>query len=386
MDTDVAIIGAGPYGLATAAHLRSHGVEAVVFGRVMGAWEQMPSGMRLRSFRESTTIGDPDSRLTIDDFERERGLTIPTPVPITDFVAYGRWFQENAMPITDDRLVSSLERRPGGFRLRLDDGTEVAAGKVVVAAGIAPFVRMPPELESVDSGLVSHSSHQTDPTRFRDRRVLVIGAGQSALEWGALAHEAGADVEIVSRKTPRFLRGERVHARAGAFRALLYPSWGVGPPGLNLLMGSPTAYRLLPWQTAQTLAQRAIRPAGAAWLRPQLEPIRITVGASVRNVVADADTAVAELDDGSERVVDHVIAGTGYRIDISRYPFLAPELVAQVLRAAGFPKLSRAYESSVEGLYFVGAPAAASMGPGMRFVSHSGMAGAAVARHARGRT
>jgi len=96
--------------------------------------------------------------------------------------------------------------------------------------------------------------------------------------------------------------------------------------------------------------------------------------------------AVAELDDGSERVVDHVIAGTGYRIDISRYPFLAPELVAQVLRAAGFPKLSRAYESSVEGLYFVGAPAAASMGPGMRFVSHSGMAGAAVARHARGRT
>jgi FAD-dependent urate hydroxylase len=379
MDTDVAIVGAGPYGLATAAHLRARGVDSLVLGRVMGAWEQMPSDMKLRSFRESTSIGDPEGRLTIDDFERERGTAIPTPVPVTDFIAYGRWFQAQAVAAADPRFVASIERGPDGFRLRLDDGTELAAARVVVAAGIAPFVRMPSELSATNGTIVSHSSGHSDLSALAGRRVFVVGAGQSALEWGALAHRAGATVEIACRRQPRYLRGERVHDRAGVMRGVLYPSWGVGPPGLNLIMGRPTAYRLLPRKTAWSLAYRAIRPAGAAWLRPLLEPVRITVGVSVRSITADGTEAVVTLDDDSERRVDHVIAATGYQVDIARYPFLAPALVEQVARVDGFPRLSKSYESSVPGLYFVGAPAAASMGPGMRFVSHSGMAAAAVA-------
>ncbi len=381
MDTRVAIIGAGPYGLATAAHLRRFGVARLVLGRVMGAWERMPPGMMLRSFRESTSIGDPDGRLTIEDFERERGRAVAAPVPIADFVEYGRWFQARAVPETDGRLVRSLEGDSDGFRLLLDDGAEVSASSVVVAAGIEPFSRLPPELQGVDHGLVSHSSSHSDFTGLRGRRVLVLGAGQSALEWGVLAHEAGAEVEIVCRCRPRFLRGERVHERAGVFRPLVYPRWGVGPPGINWIMGRPEAFRRLPMQTARTLAQRAIRPAGAAWLRPRLSSIRVTTDIGIRGIRGMASQLCVELDDGTERRVDHLIAATGYRIDISRYPFLPPSLVARIDRVDGSPTLTKAYESSVRGLYFVGAPAAASMGPGMRFVSHSGMAAAAVARH-----
>jgi cation diffusion facilitator CzcD-associated flavoprotein CzcO len=380
VDTRVVIVGAGPYGLATAAHLLSHNCEPLVLGHVMGAWERMPPGMRLRSFRESTTIGDPEGRLTIDEFERDRGRAIATPVPISDFVEYGRWFQANAVPETDGRLVRSIERDSDGFRLALDDGALVLAANVVLAAGIEPFAYIPSELVDVGQGRVSHASHHSDFTRFQGDRVLVIGAGQSALEWAALAHEEGAEVEIVSRRRLRFLRGERVHDRAGVFRALLYPRFGVGPPGLNWIMGQPQAFRRLPRRTARSLAERAIRPAGAAWLRPRLTPVKVTTNTEIRSVREGESELCVALDDGSERRIDHLIAATGYRIDIARYPFLDDRLLARIERVDGSPLLTSAYESSVRGLYFVGAPAAASMGPGMRFVSHSGMAAAAVAR------
>lgn len=382
MDAAVAIIGAGPYALATAAHLRRRDVDALVFGRVMGAWEQMPRGMFLRSFRESTSIGDPARHLTLDEFERERGRRVPTPVPVEEFVEYGRWFQQQTIPSPDERFVRTLDQEPDGFRLVLEDGTEITARRVVVAAGIAPFARVPDVLAGVGSELVSHSSAHVDFTRFGGRRLLVLGGGQSALECAALAQEAGAAVEVITRRPLRFLRGERVHDRAGVFRALLYPSWGVGPPGLNWLMGRPGAYRLLPGGTAETLAQRSIRPAGAAWLRRRLGPVVVTGGTSVRTAEPDAGALRVLLEDGSERRADHLIAATGYHVDISKYPFLTPSLLERIARSNGFPSMTRSYESSVRGLYFVGAPAAASMGPGMRFVSHSGMAAAAVARHA----
>jgi cation diffusion facilitator CzcD-associated flavoprotein CzcO len=380
LTSPVAIIGAGPYGLATAAYLRGAGIEPLVLGEVMGAWKRMPRGMLLRSFRESTNIGDPESRLTIDRFAEERGRPVSTPVPISDFVGYGRWFQSLAVPEVDGRFAESIERDRNGFRVSLDDGTELTARRVVVAAGIEAFAHLPSELAELDSSLFSHSSLHSDLGVFEGRRLLIVGAGQSALEWGTLAHEAGAEVEIVCRSPLRFLRGERLHDRAGALRALLYPRWGVGPPGLNLIMGRPETFRHLPRRLAVPLAERAIRPAGAAWLRPRLTPVVVTSGTTVQSVRQAGRQVTVALDDGSERQVDHVIAATGYRVDISRYPFLSQDLLSAVQRLDGFPLLTSSYESSLSGLHFVGAPAAGVMGPGMRFVSHSGQAAAAVAR------
>ena len=107
----------------------------------------------------------------------------------------------------------------------------------------------------------------------------------------------------------------------------------------------------------------------------------ITSGVTVRSVAEHGDgDVVVTLGDGSKRHTDHVIAATGYRVDISNYAFLADELLNQIRRIDGFPWLTNAYESSAAQLYFVGAPAARMMGRGSRFVSHSGPAGAAVAR------
>lgn len=375
---DIAIVGAGPYALSTATFLREAGVEARVFGKVMGFWETMPQGMFLRSFRTASNVADPGRQLSLERYEAAVGRKIDSPVPLEDFISYGRWFQEHAVPDVDPRLVTMVRREGERFQLTLGDGELVRARRVVVAAGIAPFAWRPPEFDGFGRGLVSHSSEHRLFDEFNGRRVVVVGGGQSALESAALLHEAGADVEVLVRsQTIRFLRGERVYAHSGVLRTLLYPPLGVGPPGLNLVMGTPRLYRMLPRAASAPLAYRTIRPAAAAWLRPRLADVRITMARSVASATANGGVRL-KLSDGGERVADHVLLGTGYRVDVRRYGFLDSALATAVHTNKGYPILSRFFESSVEGLYFLGAPAAASAGPGMRFVSHTGSAAAAV--------
>jgi NADPH-dependent 2,4-dienoyl-CoA reductase/sulfur reductase-like enzyme len=381
---EVAIIGAGPYALSAAAFLRAAGVDVHIFGRVMGFWETMPQGMFLRSFRTASNIADPRRRLSLDRFEDAVGRKIDSPVPLDEFIAYGRWFQEQAVPDVDPRLAATVRREDAGFQLTLDDGELLSARRVVVAAGIAPFAWRPPEFEGLADGQVSHSSEHRLFERFKGCRVVVVGGGQSALESAALLHEAGADVEVLVRAQDiRFLRGERLYVSSGVLRNLLYPPLGVGPPGLNMVMGTPSLYRLLPRSASAPLAYRTIRPAAAGWLRPRLADVKITMARSVTSVSANGGVRL-NLGDGSERTADHVLLGTGYRVDVRRYGFLDSALATAIRTDKGYPVLSRFFESSVEGLYFLGAPAAASAGPGMRFVSHTGPAAAAVTRSVAG--
>lgn len=378
----VAIIGAGPYALSTAAFLRRGGVDVRVFGEVMGFWHSMPAGMFLRSFRTASNIADPGGAWTLAAFEASSGRKLPSPTPLRDFIEYGHWFQQRAELAVDPRRVTRLGRNGNGFHLVLSDGESIEAQRVVVAAGITPFAWRPPLFDDVDPGLASHSSKHADFNSFAGKDVLVVGGGQSALESAALLDEAGASsVELVARQGMlHFLRGERLYESAGILSRFLYPSWGVGPPGLNWIMGRPALFRRLPPSVADPLAYRATRPAGAAWLRPRLERIPLTTGRTVTSVRTVDSKVRLQLDDGSERLVDHVLIGTGYRVDLHRYSFIDPALLRPLRLIGSFPRLSSSFESSVSGLYFVGAPAAASAGPGMRFVSHTGFAASAIAR------
>ena len=90
---------------------------------------------------------------------------------------------------------------------------------------------------------------------------------------------------------------------------------------------------------------------------------------TVRSATEQGSRLRVELSDGKERVVDHLMFGTGYRVDIAKYSFLDRDLVRSVGTDGGYPLLDRGMESSVPGLHFLGAPAARSVGPIMRFVS-----------------
>src|SRR5580698_2192102 len=102
---DVVIIGAGPYGLSAAAHLRSiKGLEVRVFGEPMSFWDRnMPAGMFLRSNWTATRIADPNGLLSLEAYQAAADNHFSVPVPLESFVQYGLWYQRQAVPDLDQR-------------------------------------------------------------------------------------------------------------------------------------------------------------------------------------------------------------------------------------------------------------------------------------------
>src|SRR5215475_4076223 len=206
----VVVIGAGPHGLAATAYLRHAGVETAIFGESMAFWrEQMPTGMLLRSALRASNIASPERTLTLDRWSEETGREVVFPLPLPDFIDYSEWYRGQVAPDLDRRKVGRIERDGNAFRLVLSDGEEVRAERVGIAAGIAPFPRIPRLFASLPRELVSHSSQHSDLSHFRGRRVAVLGAGQSALESAALLKESGADVQVIHRKPIKWLGGPR---------------------------------------------------------------------------------------------------------------------------------------------------------------------------------
>lgn len=378
----IVIIGAGPYGLAAAAHLRGAGVETRQFGQPMSFWnEQMPRGMFLRSAWEASHIADPHGALTLDAYAATGQVPLGSPVPLDGFVAYGQWMQRQVVPDLDPRRVTCVSPGSGGFTLTLEDGEPVAAERVIVATGIAPFAARPPLYDGMPTDLVTHSSEHRDFDRFAGTRVLVVGGGQAALESAALLREAGAEVEVVARAARlHFLRGGRLRRLLGPAARLLYPPTDVGPPGLNWIVALPDLFRRLPQAAQNRIYARSVRPAGAGWLVERLRDVPLIVGRRVVAVQPQRGQAWVRFDDGESRSYDHLLLATGYRVDVRRYPFLSAETVRGLRVTHGYPVLDAGFESSVPGLHILGAPAGWSFGPVARFVSGTGYTGRALVR------
>jgi thioredoxin reductase len=393
LSCDIAIIGAGPYGLSAAAHLRTvRGLEVRVFGETMSFWrDNMPAGMLLRSNWTATRIADPHQALTLEAYQAATGDQFCTPVPGDRFIQYGLWYQRHAVPDVERRKVVRVERGATGFRMVLDNGEVVKSRRVVVAVGIGAFAWRPAEFEGLPQALTSHTCEHSDFRKFRGSSLLVVGGGQSALESGALLHEGGAEVEIVARADRmHWLQGRlsrTLHNGLGGLtRRLLYAPTDVGPAGLSQLLARPDLVKRLPRSLQDKLRKRAVRPAGARWLVKRLQDVPIHLGRSVVSVAPVGERVKVVLDDGSERIVDHVLLGTGYRVDVSKYGFLAPELLQAIERSNGYPRLKEGLETSVPGLHILGAPAAWSFGPLLQFVSGTHYASRALLRSIGGAT
>jgi FAD-dependent urate hydroxylase len=382
--TDVTILGAGPYGLAASAHLRQiKGLELRIFGEPMEFWgSHMPEGMFLRSPWEASHISDPQRALTMDAFGATLDSRIPTPIPLDRFVEYGLWFQRQAVPEIDRRKISRIDKDSNGFRVTLSDGEQFNSRRVVIAAGIASFARWPQQFEGLPIELVSHVSNQRDVRRFKGKRVEIIGAGQSALESAALIHEAGGDVEIVVRAPNVHWLGWRARLqKLGPVAKLLYSPFDIGPAGVSRIVAVPDSVKYFPRSIQNAFRRRALRPAGARWLASRCKDIPILTNRYVDSAVPAGGKLQIRLNDGKVREADHVLLGTGYRVDVSKYPFLPAELSKTFSQIDGFPKLGPGFETSVPGLHILGAPSSWNFGPLMYFVCGTDYAARRLARH-----
>lgn len=384
---DVAILGAGPYGLSAAAHLRTvKGLDVHSFGEAMSFWQQkMPVGMLLRSGWVASHIASPNESLTLEAFKEATCNHFSSPVPIDRFIDYGLWYQRQAVPHLDRRRIVRIEPQAKGFGLILEDGEAILARRLVVAAGISSFAWRPPQFANLPSSLASHTSEHREFEEFKGKQVLVVGAGQSALESAALLHEAGAEVEIVARaKQIRWLGGllsRTIHAGLGPKLAkILYAPTDVGPAGISQIVARPDLVRRFPRPVQDWLRKRSIRPAGARWLVARLQNVPTKLGHSLVSAVPVGERVKAKLDDGHDRTVDHIFFGTGYRVNVAKYDFLSPRIAQSISTFQGYPRLREGFESSVPGLHILGAPAIWSFGPLMQFVVGTHYASSALLR------
>jgi lysine/ornithine N-monooxygenase len=383
MHCDVAIIGAGPYGLSAGAHFKAKGIAACVFGEPMEFWaNKMPEGMLLRSPRVASSLSDPDRAFTLEAYEAASKREPCAPVPLDTFVEYGRWFRHQLGSDLDERKVLRVEREQGAFRLTLQDGEEIRSAQVVIATGIGPFKKKPEVFQRLSPQQLIHCYEGRDVRRFAGKRVAVIGAGQSALESAALLHEANAQVEVIARKSD--LRWIGMHSwlhHMGPISSMLYSPHDVGPLGISRLVAYPNLVSYIPLRVRDKIRTRAVRPAGSPWLVQRLADVKITTGRRVSEAKPFGDEVMLKLDDGSERRVDHVFLGTGYQVDISRYEFLPKELTQEIEQLDGYPKLAGGFGSSVPGLHFIGATAARSFGPLLYFVAGTEFASRELVSH-----
>jgi thioredoxin reductase len=372
----VIIIGAGPYGLSLSAHLAARGVKHRIFGRPMQFWDRIAKagGERyLKSYCFGTNVAAPMCGYSFADYSRPRGLETFEPCSMEQFAAYGRWFQEQNVPWVEPIEVKLVDRCKDGFNVTLADGEQCEASYVVIATGLAYFAYVPPTIVALPASVSTHTSAIVSFSVFKGLDVAVIGAGQSALEAAALLHESGARPQLLVREDS-VLWQTRVSLNRSLWRKLRSPISGLGTgPKAWALTNFPGAMHRLPAKWRADFVRRHLPAEGAWWLRDRVEnKVPIRFGVTVVGAREIAGHAAIDLrhKDGSQSqlVVDQVVAGSGYDIDVERLAFIDPQLRRAVERIERAPKLNASFETSVSGLYFIGPASAMSFGPLFRFV------------------
>ena len=377
--TEVIIVGAGPYGLSIAAHLRALGVGYRIFGRTMYNWRaKMPAGMLLKSDPFASNLSDPSAALTLKNYCAAQGIPYDDEairVSLETFLAYGEAFQRRFVPDVDERLVVAVDPTADGFAVKLEDGEVVIGQKVVVGIGISDFPYTPPVLSQIPAGYLSHAADHPNLGRFRGKEVAVIGAGSSGIDTAALLHEAGAEVRVVMRQNELKFHGRTPLGNARPMMTRLSePNTGIGPGWRNFFYThAPQLFRYLPQDHRVRTVLGSHGPAGG-WFMEDRVVGKVTVLAGVAPQSAEVRDGRVQLQLAGQGAaaqtlsVDHVIACTGYKVDVDAIGFLGDKVKQRIALVGRAPELSADSETSVPGLYVVGPAAAFSFGPMFRFV------------------
>jgi thioredoxin reductase len=391
---DIAIIGAGPFGLSIAAHLKSAGIDFRVFGAPMHTWlNQMPQGMRLKSEGFASSLFDPRSSFTLEHYCREKGLPYADtglPVRLDTFSSYGLEFQKRFVPELEKKTVTALHRVGSAFRLGLHTGEFVDARRVVVAVGLTHFQRIPDVLSSLPREVSTHSSQHRSFDEFSGREVAIIGAGASAVDSAALLHQAGASVQLIARRPTIKFHDPPGPLPRPILQRLRAPTTGIGNGWrLAFYAKAPRLFRQLPEQVRLKQVKRVLGPAPGWFVRDEVVgKVPFNTGVSISRANVQNGRVHLQLVDRSgacqNLVSDHVISATGYQVDLHRLNFLSPEMLSEIRSVENTPVLSSQFESSIPGLYFVGVMSANTFGPLVRFAYGAGFTARHLSRHLAG--
>lgn len=353
----VLIIGAGPFGLSLAAQLQQQQVDYLVVGKPMYFWQShMPQGMLLRSACDWHL--DPLNIATIEAYLHTLNQTPADvePLSLAFYLGYTKWFQDQKQLKILPHYVQRLHETQGQFKATLQNGDTINADHVVLALGFQSFSHIPADLAAMlPQRRYGHTCDLVDLAPYNGRRVLIIGGRQSAFEWTALLHEAGAAAVHVSYRhdTPQFTAADwswfnqqvdEIATDPGWFRSLSAPEQAA----VNRRFWEEGRLKLEPW-----LAPRIDHESITLW--PHTEMSACSPG-------QDGELQIT-LNNGETIIVDDVIFATGYKVDMARIPLLSQgNILARLATRNGYPRLDESFQSSIPGLYITSMPAVQDFG------------------------
>lgn len=370
---DVVIIGAGPYGLSIAAYLLQNSLKIRVFGIPMASWRyHMPANMHLKSEGFASSLYSPGGTYQLARFCEERGISyaaVDLPVARQTFADYGQEFARRFVPMLEECAVTDIRRGAHGFDVVLDHGGVVATRQVVLATGIMHHAHIPPVLRELPPALISHASAHHDFTKFSGKTIAVIGGGASATDCAADLSQSGANTHLATRR-------QRIDFHAPPRRRTIYdqcraPRSKIGPSWKSVLCTqAPLLFHTMPEAFRLEVTRRYLGPSACWFVEHRIrDSVTMHTNVMVHSTASRDGRAALSFAPGDAGLLefDHVIAATGYKIDLSRLSFLGKTLRGAIRTAAGAPVLTRFFESSVSGLFFVGPSAANAFGPLLRF-------------------
>jgi Pyridine nucleotide-disulphide oxidoreductase len=384
----VAIVGAGPYGLSLAANLSAANIGFRIFGTPMAFWSAVATAGQeryLKSFCFGTNIDVPEPGYGFSEWSEARGLEFFEPCSIQQFVDYGLWVQKLCVTSLERQNVVAIRREGSSFHLSLADGETLLAHRVVLATGLSGFDYLPQPLAALPSALCTHTVNVSGFTGFAGQSVAVIGGGQSALEAAALLREAGANPTLVVRGNEiRWMTA--LPRQRSLWRRIRSPLSGLASgPKAWFLTNVPGAVHCLPEGLRTRIVAKHLPPEGAWWLRDRVDgKVLVRTGTSVADAREDAGACMLTLSargNRSECRFDHVIAGTGFKVDVDRLGLLDTGLRQAIRRIKGSPRLNHRFETSVERFHLIGPASALSFGPLFRFVVGAQYTARTLARH-----
>lgn len=392
---DVTIVGAGPYGLSLAATLGNvPNLRCGIVGRPMHSWlTQMPKGMLLKSAGFATNLIPPvGQNLSLRHFYEERDLAfdpLATPIPLDLFASYGLEFRKRFVPNLLNEHVSTIAPCADGFRLTTENGTSFTSRKVILATGIGEFAQVPESLGALPKEFVTHSSAHHDLHKFCGRKVAIVGSGSSGVDLAVLLQEAGADVVHIMRSNRAVFGCIWREGRTSWWGRLRAPLSGIGPGWRNRLFADlPWSFRYLPDHLRLKIVRGHLGPSAGWFIHDRAEAVPKLYQHTIREAHVEGSSVLLRLaqDNGCNRTikVDHVIAATGFKVDLGRLPYLRSDLRMRLRLLCNYPRLNGNFESSVPGLFFVGPVTAGAFGPLTRFVFGAGFTCQQVNRHFTG--
>ena len=365
LNVNLLIIGAGPFGLAMAAYAKHLGIDRVIVGKPMEFWiKNMPRGMYLRSTTDWHL--DPVGIYTIEKFLETQGQKPADVEPLTlqFYLSYAQWFQDKTQIQTLPLFIRRLDSVDGDdhyFQATTGDGQTIKASNVVIAPGFKYFKHLPTDLVArLPAARFSHTCDLIDFTDLKGKRCLIIGGRQSAFEWAALIHEAGAGAVHISyrHETP-------------AFRAA---DWTWVSELVEAMVENPNWFRQLSQEKKDAVSRR-LWAEGRLKVEPWLEAriMKDVVKLWPRTEVIACDVQPngeleVKLSNGETLLADHILMATGYKAKIDSVPFLAQgNIISKLAVQNGFPVLDDHFQTNLPGLFITSMPATQDFGPFFAF-------------------